>query len=94
LLRRAAYAWYEERNPGLDEEFYKSLSVALTCLEQNPETPPTVYKDFGRVLLRRFPYAVFYRNDLEVIHVFSVFHCSQNPEKWLERIKGKDGPKT
>ena len=82
-----AYAWYEEKQIGLGEDFYRALSVALTYAARNPDTPGIVHKNYHRVFLRRFPYAVFYRNDPEAIHIFSVFHCSQNPEKWMKRLK-------
>ncbi len=84
---REAYIWYEEKEIGLGEDFYRALSVALTYAARNPETPRAVYMNYRRVLLRRFPYAVFYRHDADVIHIFSVFHCSQNPEKWMKRLK-------
>ena len=37
-----------------------------------------------RVLVRRFPsYSICYRNDAETFTVYTVFHGSQDPEKWL-----------
>lgn len=50
-----AYAWYEEREIGLGEEFYRALSVALTYAARSPDTPIAVYKNYRRVLLGRFP---------------------------------------
>jgi plasmid stabilization system protein ParE len=84
---REAYAWYEGREAGLGEDFFRALSGALSYVERNPDTPRAVYRNYRRVLLRRFPYAVFYRNDPDAIHIYSVFHCSQNPERWLKRMK-------
>ncbi|MDZ4816704.1 MAG: type II toxin-antitoxin system RelE/ParE family toxin [Verrucomicrobiota bacterium] len=82
-----AYAWYEEKEIGLGENFYRALSVALTYAARNPDTLIKVYENYRRVLLRRFPYAVFYEHGPEAIHIYSVFHCSQNPEKWMKRLK-------
>lgn len=81
---RDSYAWYESKESGLGEEFYRSLSAALSFIERNPEVPRLVYRHFRRVMLRRFPFAVIYRIDQETIHIFSVFHCAQHPGKWRQ----------
>lgn len=84
---RLAYQWYEENEVGLGGQFLLALSDALTFVASNPSTPRLVFRNYRRVLLRKFPYAVFYRDDLAAIHVFSVFHCSQDPKKWIRRLK-------
>ena len=34
----------------------------------------------------RFPFEVFYELTVDTITIYSVFHCSQDPEKWRKRL--------
>jgi hypothetical protein len=36
--------------------------------------------------LPQFPYVIFYRIEAKAIFVYSVFHTSQNPQKWMDRL--------
>ena len=45
-----------------------------------------VHEAYRRALLRRFPYAIFYEHTGDLVPVYSVFHTSQNPAKWRQRL--------
>lgn len=81
-----AYRWYEERRPGLGEEFLSSLSACLQGICRRPEMYEKVHEDYRRALLRRFPYALFYEFTGGAVTVYCVFHTSQDPEKWRQRL--------
>ena len=81
-----AYAWYQERQPGLGEEFLRCVDARLLSIQRNPEMYALAHESYRRALLRRFPYAVFYEVLEDSITVYSVFHCSQDPEKWRKRL--------
>jgi plasmid stabilization system protein ParE len=51
-----------------------------------PELHAKVHQDYRRVLVRRFPYAIFYEYAAETVTVYSVFHTSQDPDKWRKRL--------
>jgi plasmid stabilization system protein ParE len=55
-----AYGWYEERQPGLGEEFLRCVEACIQSIRRNPKTYSVVHESYRRALLRRFPYAVFY----------------------------------
>ena len=78
-----ARQWYEERRPGLGVEMVLAVRRAIVLLRNNPERHPIYYRDFRRVLLRRFPYKVFYRIETERIIVFRVLHNKQDHRSWL-----------
>jgi len=80
------YAWYQERQPGLGEEFLRSVDACLLSIRRNPEMHEFAHESYRRALLRRFPYAVFYEFVGNAVTVYSVFHCSQDPKKWRERL--------
>jgi hypothetical protein len=42
--------------------------------------------EFRRALIRRFPFEMFYEVAGDCLIVYSVFHCSQDPQKWRKRL--------
>ena len=81
-----AYAWYEERRPGLGAELLESVEQKLLTVRQRPELFAFVHKQYRRALVQRFPYAIFYEHVEDSIVVYSIFHCAQDPEKWRRRL--------
>jgi plasmid stabilization system protein ParE len=81
-----AYRWYEGRSSGLGVEFTRSIDVSLQRIQRNPELYEVVYKEYRRAMVRRFPYAIFYKCSDCAVTVYSVFHCSQDPSKWHSRL--------
>jgi toxin ParE1/3/4 len=47
-----------------------------------PESYPVVTRHLRRALIDRFPFAIFYLTDAEVIQVFAVLHTSRDPQIW------------
>ena len=80
-----ACQWYEEQRPGLAERFLLSVEAALSGIERFPESFPVVYNQVRRVLLRRFPYGIFYLLEESRVVVLAVFHCKRDPKPWQER---------
>lgn len=56
-----AYDWYEAQRAGLGEEFLAELHIAFTLRTEFSDAGPAVHHDRRRMLLRRFPWAVYYR---------------------------------
>ncbi len=81
-----AYDWYENRRQGLGEEFLSCVDACFERICRTPEMHAKVHEDYRRALVRRFPYAIFYEPIDSKVTVYSVFHTSQNPEKWRERL--------
>ena len=74
----AALDWYEQRRAGLGGEFLDEIARAFIELEREPEQPRLYYRDFRRVLLRRFPYKVFYQVIGSRVVIFRVLHAKQD----------------
>lgn len=83
-----AYLWYEDQSLGLGIEFLRCVEVALLSIQRTPLIYPFVHESYRRALLRRFPFAIFFEIDAASNRciVYSVFHCSQDPEKWRGRL--------
>jgi len=83
-----AYLWYEEQSMGLGMEFLRCVEAALLAIQRAPLSYPTVHESYRRSLVRRFPFAIFFEfePDQNRCVVYSVFHCSQDPDKWRSRL--------
>ena len=81
-----AYDWYQEQELGLGEEFLRCVDAAIQFIQRNPEMYGIAYESYRRVLVRRFPYAIFYEYLEDSVIVYGIFQCSQNPKKWRNRL--------
>ena len=78
-----ARVWYDEQRPGLGEEFVASVGEAIGSLEKEAERFPLYYRGFRRLLLRRFPYKLFYRIEGDRVIVFRVLHAKRDHHRHL-----------
>jgi toxin ParE1/3/4 len=81
-----AFDWYEQRVPGLGEEFLVAFDVALASILSNPLQHPALHRGIRRALTRRFPYQVLFLVEEDVITVIAVFHGARDPRRWQDRI--------
>jgi toxin ParE1/3/4 len=80
-----AFEWYLARSKDAPAEFLTELDRALEQIAEAPEQFPVVRGRLRRVLLRRFPYAVYYKVYPRVISVVGVIHGHRHPDTWLRR---------
>ena len=79
---------YEEIDTSLKVRFQEALSKAETDLLRNPFAFSKVsFKDFRRILLKKFSYKVIYRVEGEKIHVFAVLHQARSNRYIRKRLK-------
>jgi plasmid stabilization system protein ParE len=50
-----SYDWYESREPGLGEDFLRSVEACVRGLQRHPEMYPAAVDEFRRAPIRRFP---------------------------------------
>lgn len=80
------YDWYEQRRPGLGEEFLESVETAFDAIRRDPKSCPEVFQSYRRALVRRFPYCVFYEVLHDTVTVYCIVHAARDPEKWRRRM--------
>jgi plasmid stabilization system protein ParE len=80
-----AYSWYENQQTGLGEDFLDCVDDLLERISQMPESYAIVYRDIRRAVLRRFPYAVYYRIISSRVVVIAIFHGYRDPKVWQSR---------
>jgi plasmid stabilization system protein ParE len=78
-----AAVFYEERSPGLGEDFLTDVRLAVDDILRGPDQWARV--DAGpvrRYLLTRFPYAIYFRAEPERLLVLAVTHTRRHPDAW------------
>ena len=73
----ATKTWYDYQRHGLGDEFTRSQESAVNRIARNQLAAPAVHKDVRRVLLKRFPYSVFYKVEADRLLVLSCRHTRQ-----------------
>jgi len=69
----------------LGERFRAEVDATVERLSVNPLQFAVIHKRVRRVLLRRFPYMLFFVVDGETLWVIACFHASRDPRIWQQR---------
>ena len=80
-----ALKWYRQQSPTAALRFLIAVDEALESLREQPERFPVVVGKLRRTLLRRFPYAVYFKVYERTISVVGVIHGHRHPRTWLRR---------
>jgi plasmid stabilization system protein ParE len=80
-----AFMWYESQRPGLGSEFFAEVARIFQAIEHTPQQYSVIRGQTRRALVRRFPYAVFFVVDLDLIAVTAVMHGRRDPSRWQKR---------
>jgi toxin ParE1/3/4 len=82
----AAFAWYFERSERAALRFAREVERALGLISEVPERFPAGVRGTRRFLLRRFPFALVYRELPSAIQVVAVAHGRRRPGYWKTRV--------
>lgn len=77
--------WYEAHGPGLGVRFSSDVDALVSRIEERPHQFPRIRQEIRRAVLRKFPYALYFRITPQVVQVIACFHASRNPRRWHER---------
>jgi plasmid stabilization system protein ParE len=80
-----AAVWYESQRTGLGHSFLDEVESLTRTLAEQPLAFPLLYRNTRRALLRRFPFALFYRVMEQRVLVLAVLHGSRHPRLWKSR---------
>jgi plasmid stabilization system protein ParE len=80
-----AFEWYGRQSATAPIRFLLALDEALANIRERPESFPVVTGSLRRTLLRRFPYAVYFKIYQRTISVVGVIHGHRHPRTWLRR---------
>ena len=78
------YHFYESQEAGLGSYFLDTLYSDIDSLRIFGGIHRKAYKNLHRCLSKRFPFAIYYTMEAEVVRVRSVIDCRKNPS-WIRR---------
>ncbi len=81
-----AARWYRERSARSAAQFVEEVSHAIDRILAAPERWPSGPHGTRKFLLRRFPYAVVYRELPSAIQILAIAHGHRRPGYWKTRI--------
>ena len=82
-----AIAYYESRRPGLGARYLAEFERVVAEICRAPGRNPIEREpDVRRAQLRRFPFAVLYREVDSNVEVLAVAHHRRRPAFWLGRL--------
>ena len=86
----AAAAWYEDRSPGVGDDFIDAVEHAEAAIAAMPRTWPkwpNLDPHIGarRYLLDGFPFSIAYLDRENEIVVLAIAHDRRRPRYWSER---------
>ena len=81
-----AYQYYEKCRKGLGQDFILCIEASLDKITKNPNHYPIVHKNIHRILIRRFPFGLFFVVKENIVVVLAVMHGSRSPRRWKARM--------
>jgi len=82
-----ALKWYEDREPGLGQEFDAELLALFERIKQNPELFQMETEIVRKARMPRFKYRIYFRVEGEEIGVLAIWHPSRNPDTLRRRFQ-------
>ena len=77
-----AAIWYEERQPGLGDEFLTEVDRAVRALGETASLHRVRFADVRRAPVHRFKfYGVYYIVQQEEVWVLAIFHGRRHPRR-------------
>jgi len=80
------FRFYEKQRSGLGDYFLDALYSDIDSLHLFAGMHPW-YFGFQRLLSKRFPFAIYYRIDKELVRIHAVLDCRQDPRKIEDRLR-------
>lgn len=81
----ATFHWYENEQSGLGLDFLDELRATYDRIVKGPLKYQELRSSIRRALVKRFPYAVYFAVEGDVIVVLAVLHASRDPVEWQRR---------
>ncbi len=80
-----SYEFYFKDSPKVADKFFRQINLSLERIRKNPQSFPIAHKEIRKLVLKKFPFVIYYRIFDTVIQIIAIFHTSRNPEIWSER---------
>ena len=84
----AAHDWYELEQAGLGFEFLQEVRATYERILISPLGYQELRSGIRRALTGRFPYAIYFSVEENVIVILTVLHTARDPAEWQSRVGG------
>jgi len=82
------FHFYEDKEKGLGAYFLVNLYSDIESLKIFGGTHRKAYRGFHRALSKRFPFAIYYTVETDIVRIRAVVDCRRRPS-WVRRhVKG------
>ena len=78
--------FYEQQQVGLGSYFLENLLADIDALQHSAGVHPQFF-GYCRALSKRFPYAIYYQVNGELIQIWRVLDCRQHPGKTASALE-------
>lgn len=78
------YNFYEKQSEGVGTYFLDSIFSDIDSLIVNAGIHPLHFDKYHRLLSKRFPFAIYYRIEKQIVLVYAVLDCRRNPA-WIRK---------
>lgn len=80
-----AFQWYQDQRAGLGLDFKLCVDDALSKLKKQPSFYKKIHYDIRRIVIKRFPFGIFYLINNNSVIILAVLHARRDPSKWKSR---------
>lgn len=81
------YYFYEKQTEGLGTYFLDTLFSDIDSLKIYAGIHSMHFEKYHRLLSKRFPFAVYYRVENDIVLIHAVLDCRRNPAWMRKRLK-------
>lgn len=79
---QTAVDYYNSERPGLGYEFANEIRTTLARINSFPEVWPVIDNGIRKCIVKRFPYALIYSIQNDLIVIIAVMHMKRKPGYW------------
>ena len=83
---QAAFDWHIERSEQAAARFSQEDSNAISKIAAAPDRWQSGIRGTRRIFLKKFPFAVIYRELPDVVQILAVAHVRRRPGYWKKRL--------
>ena len=83
-----AFVWYELNQIGLSKRFFESVDKSVHFISERPLSCAEIYKGLRRFVIKKFPYGIYYKVNLEnrEIQIVGIIHFRRSSKILRKRI--------
>lgn len=85
----AEVVYYSEAQPGLGERFSAAVEEATARAVGFPLSGSPSRAKTRRIIVKGFPFSIFYRSEADEIVIFAVAHHARRPFYWQSRARAR-----